>query len=136
MGINKTFAGILTLGACFTAGLYGVPAVYSGYKHLFPDPEFQSGDFSAIRAQAGSEVVLFTTSTCPYCKKAREMLDARHIKYVDYTIDKSIGAEKLFEQQGGGAVPLIYIGNRKIRGLRESAVLDALSTINHLPPPN
>lgn len=132
---NVRVAGLLA--AFFLAGLYGAPLAHAIYQRLFPEAEYQSGDFSALHAEAGNDIVLFSTSTCPYCKKTRELFAARHLEYKDYVVDQSKEAEALFAKRGGdGAVPLIYIGDREIRGFRESAILDAVASISGSPNPH
>jgi len=113
----------------FIVGLYSAPIAVRTYHQLFPEPAFRIGDFNALHSQANSEVVMFSTSTCPYCKEARALLDARNINYKDYVTDVSKEAEGLFEKRGGGAVPLLYIGNREIRGLHKQAIYEALASL-------
>jgi glutaredoxin len=120
---------LVLAAACFAAGLYGAPAARSAYARLFPEPPFRTGDYSQLHTEAGSAVVLFSTSTCPYCKKARALLLARGVAFKDYVIDTSADAQKRFDAVGGIAVPLLYIGDRQIRGFSESTISDALSAL-------
>ena len=116
--------------ACFFAGIYGGPIIRHAYAAMFPAPEFRQGDYREIYARAGASVVLFTTSTCPYCKQARKLLDDEGVVYKDYVVDKSSDAAKLFHQHGGDGVPMIYVADREIRGFREKAIREALMTLN------
>lgn len=120
------------LCACFCAGLYGGPLARAAYAHLFPTPEFRTGEFSQIHRDAGAQVVLFSTSVCPYCKQARTLLRDKNVAFVDYVIDESDDANAKFKQLGGVGVPLLYIGDRSISGFRESAINDALALL-HTP---
>lgn len=120
----------IVIAACFAAGLYGAPAFRSAYSRIFPEPAFRSGDFAKLHEDANNAVVLFSTSTCPYCRKTRELLEAQGVPYKDYIIDTSADAKARFEAAGGVAVPLIYIGDREIRGFRESAISDALAALH------
>lgn len=129
MRIAKIFTTFFLVVSCFAGGLYGAPMASFAYHRLLPEPQFKSGDFSALHTRARSQVVLFSTSICPYCKKTRELFDTQHIAYVDYIVDQSKEAEELFDQHGGGGVPLIYIGAREIRGLREPAIYAALAAV-------
>jgi len=120
---------VILVAACFFGGLYGGPLARGAYARLFPEPQFTTGDFSQIHAEAGSPVVLFSTSTCPYCKQTREMFAKAGVPYVDYVIDTSDLAKQKFQQLSGVGVPLIYIGDRRIRGFREPAIKDALANL-------
>ena len=121
--------GILAL--CFAGGLYGGPIARTAYARIFPDPPYVTGNYEKLYAEAGRPVVLFSTSTCPYCKKTRALLKQEGVAYIDYVTDKSTTAEKKFKEQNAPAVPLIYIGNRKILGFNESTIKAALAL---LPP--
>jgi glutaredoxin len=122
--------GVVTIiAACFLGGLYGGPIARGTYARLFPEPPFTTGNFSQLHAEAGSSVVLFSTSTCPYCKQTREMFAKAGVTYVDYMIDTSDVAKQKFQQLSGVGVPLIYIGDRRIRGFREPAIKDALAVL-------
>lgn len=119
--------GILAL--CFAGGLYGGPIVRTTYSRIFPKPAYVTGDYGKLYADAGHPVVLFSTSTCPYCKKTRALFDQEGIAYVDYVTDKSAVAEKKFRELDATAVPLIYIGNRKISGFNETTIKAALALL-------
>jgi glutaredoxin-like YruB-family protein len=71
-------------------------------------------------------VVVYGTSWCPYCKRAREYLTSKNIEYTDYDIEKSeIGAQQ-YQTLNGRGVPLIMIGNTKIEGFNPEIVNQAL----------
>jgi glutaredoxin len=131
MKLLRACAGIVLLCACFLVGVYGGPAARAAYAHVFPEPAFRTGDFSSLYRDAGSPVVLFSTSTCPYCKQTRELLQQRRVAYVDFVVDQSESAARRFKSVGGKGVPLIYVGDRSISGFREDAIVEALA---RLPP--
>ena len=135
MKLLRRCAAIALLCACFFAGSYGGPVVRAAYARVFPDPAFQTGDFRSLYRDAGGSVVLFSTSTCPYCRQTRELLQRRSVRYVDYVVDQSEGAANRFKALGGKGVPLIYIGDRSISGFRETAIVDALARLPSAHPP-
>lgn len=116
----------LILAGCFLVGTYAAPVVRMAQARLFPEPEFRTGDYSAVRAAANAQIVLFSTSTCPFCEQARKLLAAEGVSYRDFVVDQSAEAREKFAARGGGPVPLIYIGDREIRGFRETTIRDAL----------
>lgn len=136
MSMTKTFQTCALLGSiagCFLVGLYGGPIAKGAYSALFPAPEYAIGDYSKIYGVAGSQVVLFSTSTCPYCKKTRTLLAQLGVSYHDYLIDKSSEADSEFKKLGGSAVPLLFVGDRRIRGYRESTIRDAIDLLPKVP---
>ena len=77
---------------------------------------------------ANKPIVLFGTSTCPYCKATRKLLAANKVEYKDYLIDKSKSAEAEFKKLGGSGVPMIFIGNRKIVGFNKVVIEESLAS--------
>lgn len=117
------------LPLCFIVGIQAGPHAFSAYHRLFPEPEYRSGDFSALYAQAGQEIVMYSNSTCPYCTRARELFVKEGVKFTEYQVDKSKAAAAEFQRRGGQYVPLLYIGEREISGFREQAIRDAIVAI-------
>ncbi len=120
---------LLLIPAFFAFGLYLGPKLTSAYRTAFPPAEYVTGDHAALYAKAGNKVVMYATTTCPYCTKVRELLAAEGVKYTEYQIDKSEAANAEFIAKGGVGVPLLYIGERRIDGFREPAIREALKAI-------
>jgi glutaredoxin len=75
-----------------------------------------------------ADVVLYTTSWCPYCRKARDYLRSRGIDFVEYDIEKDKEAairKKQLDNRGG--VPFAIINGRSISGFSASAYERALT---------
>ena len=73
------------------------------------------------------EVILYGTSWCPYCVKARDFFRSRGIDFTDYDIEKNKEAalrKKQLDTKGG--VPFAIINGRSIHGFSESAYEKAL----------
>jgi len=79
-------------------------------------PLIEPGNFSPIIAGAHHSVVLFTTSTCPFCKKARALLESIPVDYYAYEIDTSKEAEELYRNLGVTQVPVLVTPNVRITG--------------------
>jgi glutaredoxin len=127
----KTLLAILMIPLCFAIGIYAGPYASSAYHAMFPKPEYKTGDYSALYAQAGHDIVLYSTTTCPYCAKVRELFVKEGVKFTEYQIDKSKAAETDFQNRGGQYVPLLYIGEREIAGFREQAIRSALAAVSN-----
>ena len=72
------------------------------------------------------KVVIYSTPTCPYCKRAKEYLSRKEISYVDYNVavdrDK---AKEMIQKSGQMGVPVITIDNEVVVGFNQ-AQLDKL----------
>jgi glutaredoxin 3 len=75
-------------------------------------------------------VVMYTTSWCPYCQRARQLLAAKQVKFDE--IDVESQPDKRAEMQarsGRRTVPQIFIGDHHVGG---SDDLQALETAGKL----
>lgn len=74
-------------------------------------PNFEKQD-----ANAPQIAVLFTTSWCGYCKKARAYMARNGIAYMDFDIEKDGNARAEYRRYKGKGVPLLVMGNKTLRG--------------------
>lgn len=125
----KTVLAVLLIPLCFLAGLYAGPYATVAYHKLFPKPEYKTGDYSAIYRKAGHEIVMYSTSGCPYCAKVRKIFAEKGVAYTEYQVDKSKEHFDEFTRRGGQYVPLLYIGDREIGGFHEEAIREAIDEV-------
>lgn len=74
-------------------------------------------------------VELFSTSWCPYCRKAREFFQARGIPFVEYDIEADTEAarrKQALDPHPG--VPLVVINGQRIFGFMPEAYLKVLGS--------
>ncbi len=71
-------------------------------------------------------VTIYTTTYCPHCQRAKDLLKRKGIAYreVDLTDDEKIRAE-VEERTGWMTVPIIFIGDEFIGGADDLYALDA-----------
>jgi glutaredoxin-like YruB-family protein len=83
-------------------------------------------DLLAKQAAEKKQVVIYSTSWCAVCRSAKQYMDSKGIKYREVDVEKSKeGAEEYRRQGGDGAVPLIVVGDKKLKGFDPHA-LDAM----------
>ncbi len=75
-------------------------------------------DFGYNR-QANS-LIMYTTSRCGYCAKARKYFAKKRIPFEEKNIDISESAKAEFDDFGGKGVPVILIGRYSMTGFSES----------------
>lgn len=74
-----------------------------------------------IRSEEDSkQVIMYSTSWCGYCRKARQYFISNNISFVEYDIEKDERAGRLHGLLGGGGVPTILYGGKKMQGFSES----------------
>ena len=66
------------------------------------------------------KVTVYTTSYCPYCTRAKNLLKSKNIPFteVDLTNDQA-KRDELEEKTGWQTVPMIFIGDEWIGGSNE-----------------
>ena len=62
------------------------------------------------------EVVMYSTSWCGYCRKARETFVHNNIAFKELDIEQSATAKAEYDALGGRGVPLILIDDVKVTG--------------------
>lgn len=65
-------------------------------------------------------IVMYTTSWCGYCKKARKYFAANNIRYIERDIETSAQAKREYDRLRGTGVPVLRIGETIMRGWSES----------------
>ena len=72
------------------------------------------------------EVELYTTMWCPYCARARRLLDRKGVAFTDIDIEAEPErrAEMIRRAGGRSSVPQIFIDGEHIGGSDELAALD------------
>jgi glutaredoxin 3 len=86
----------------------------------------RTGDFTRIQARVDSRVVLYTIATCPYCKRAKELLAEHGVRYAELPLDTSLAAREEAKSLGATQVPFILIGSNSIEGFDEAKLLAVL----------
>lgn len=80
------------------------------------------------------DIVIYTTRSCPYCRMAKELLQARNLAYEEISVEGDFEARAKMTQRAGGysTVPQIFFGDVHVGGcdelfeLHTSGKLDAL----------
>ena len=73
------------------------------------------------RAAGPQDVVMYATSRCVHCKRARAYFAQKGIRYTEVDVDASEENRKEFKELGGKGVPLILVGGKQMRGFSEQA---------------
>ena len=78
-------------------------------------------------------VTVYSTSWCPWCDRAKALLNARGSAYEDVNIETDPDFRRtLLDLTGGYTVPQIVVGEKPIGGFRELRALDASGELTDL----
>ena len=70
---------------------------------------------------------------CPYCYQARKYLQNNEISYCEYDMESTEIGRQLYQEQGGGAIPKLLIGNYQISGFNQRQIERALDLLHNEP---
>ena len=81
-----------------------------------------------------AKVEIYYWTTCPFCRRARELLDSKGVEYIGYDITGDEAArDKMVERTGGPrSVPQIFIDDQLIGGCDDIHALDAEGKLDEL----
>ncbi|HET8729696.1 MAG TPA: glutaredoxin family protein [Moraxellaceae bacterium] len=89
----------------------------NSYDHVTYESLKRAPD--ASKGTGDHHVLLYGTTWCGYCRKAREYFAAHGIAYTDLDIEKDVNAKVAFDAMGGRGVPVILVGSRRMNGFSE-----------------
>ena len=78
-------------------------------------------------------VVMYSTRFCPYCMRARFLLDSKNVDYQDIAVDARPELRReMMEKSGRRTVPQIWIGERHVGGYDDLARLEQAGELDEL----
>jgi GrxC family glutaredoxin len=80
-----------------------------------------------------TNVIIYTKDYCPYCERAKALLDRKNISYheIDVTYDEALQKE-MRERSQRRTVPQIFVEEMHIGGSDELLVLDRSGELDRL----
>ena len=73
-----------------------------------------------------AKVVMYATSWCPYCERARALLTRKGVSFEEIDIDAAPARrEEMMTRSGRRTVPQIFIGEVHVGGCDDMYALDA-----------
>lgn len=62
-------------------------------------------------------ITIYTTKICPYCVRAKSLMDRKGLKYEEINVESQDMRDKMIEKAGGArTVPQIFIGDMHVGG--------------------
>lgn len=81
-----------------------------------------------------AKVVIYTTPTCPYCIRAKSLLDSKGVNYENIDLSKELPQVRteLTERTGSRTVPQIFINDQFVGGCDDIHALDREGKLDQL----
>lgn len=67
-------------------------------------------------------VVVYTSSTCPYCTLAKDYLEEKGVEYTEKNVQSDPAARKELMAMGHMGVPVVVIGEEQIVGFDKNKI--------------
>jgi glutaredoxin 3 len=78
-------------------------------------------------------VLIYTTATCPYCIRAKRLLNAKGVAFREVDVSQDPATRKfLVEATGQRTVPQIFIAGKSIGGCDDMVALDRQGLLDDL----
>ena len=77
------------------------------------------------------EVIMYTTSTCPYCRAAKQLLNSKGVSYTEIDVQSVDQKVEMINRSGRRTVPQIFIGDWHVGGFDDLAQLDREGGLAH-----
>lgn len=80
-----------------------------------------------------AKVVMYATSWCPYCARARALLEGKHIAFEEIDVDARPQArDEMIRRSGRRTVPQIFVGATHVGGSDDLQALDESGGLERL----
>ena len=77
------------------------------------------------------EVVIYSTRFCPYCIRARMLLDNKNITYTEIRVDEQTEQRSVMEQRSQRtSVPQIFIDDYHVGGCDDLFAMESLGKLD------
>ncbi|MBD2501831.1 glutaredoxin 3 [Anabaena azotica] len=81
-----------------------------------------------------AKVEIYTWATCPFCIRAKNLLNKKGVEFVEYGIDGDEEARAKMAQRANGrrSVPQIFINDRHVGGCDDIHALESKGKLDEL----
>lgn len=80
-----------------------------------------------------AEVIMYSTGSCPYCIRAKDLLNKKNVSFTDIRVDLQPELRgEMMVKSGRRTVPQIFINGQAIGGCDDLYALDAQGKLNQL----
>ncbi len=80
-----------------------------------------------------AEVVIYSTGFCPYCVRARKLLEAKGVQFKEIRVDWDAKERQEMETRSGRrSVPQIFVGELHVGGFDDMWALERGGKLNQI----
>lgn len=75
------------------------------------------------------DVIMLGAWWCSYCYQAKRYFQKNDIDYCEYDMENTEAGRQLYNDSGGGAIPVMLIGEYRLQGFDEAQIEAALGLL-------
>ena len=79
-----------------------------------------------------ASVTIYTTAWCPYCTRAKQLLDNKQVEYTDIDVSETDARANMTTLTGGTTVPQVVINGQATGGCDELYALERSGDLDKL----
>jgi glutaredoxin 3 len=80
-----------------------------------------------------AQVKIYSTRFCPYCVRAKQLLDSKQVPYTDIGVDNNPGLRReMMNLSGRHTVPQIWVGEQHVGGYDDLYALERQGRLDNL----
>ncbi|AFY49377.1 Glutaredoxin, GrxC family [Nostoc sp. PCC 7524] len=81
-----------------------------------------------------AKVEIYTWATCPFCIRAKNLLNRKGVDFIEYSIDGDEAARAKMSERANGrrSLPQIFINDRHVGGCDDIHALEAQGKLDEL----
>ena len=87
-------------------------------------------DCDASTIASEPDVIMLGAWGCTYCYQAKRYFQMNSFHYCEYDMETTVDGRRLYLVSGGGAVPIMFIGDYQLSGFSEQQIEAALALLN------
>ena len=114
-------------------GLFVIAFFIIGIIFLSRNEPVNTIDCNAGIIASKPDVIMLGAWWCTYCYQAKRYFQQNNIHYCEYDMENTLEGKRLYEEVGGGAVPVLLIGQYQISGFSEQQIEAALALLKDNP---
>jgi len=117
------------------SGIIFVIVVILGFAFVSKQEAVNTIDCTPEIIKQKPDVIMLGAWWCSYCYQAKIYFQKNKVHYCEYDMENTAEGKRLYKENGGGAVPLLLIGDYQLRGFEPEQIEQAIALLPHNTSP-
>lgn len=109
--------------------IYIILALFIGLIFVTRHEQVNTVDCTPEIVSSKPDVIMLGAWWCTYCYQAKRYFQRNDIHYCEYDMESTTTGKRLYQKHGGGAIPILLIGEYRLNGFSEKQIETALDLL-------